>query len=80
MVMMHALPVGSLIPVIIGVGIVQIVVHLVYFLHMNTSSSQGWNNAAFIFTVIIVGILVAGSIWVMYHLNANMMPGMAPVE
>jgi cytochrome o ubiquinol oxidase operon protein cyoD len=47
---------------------------------MNTSSSQGWNNAAFVFTVIIVGILIAGSIWVMYHLNTNMMPGMMPVE
>ena len=79
MVMTHALPLATLIPVIIGVGIVQIVVHLAYFLHMNTSSSQGWNNAAFVFTLIIVGILVAGSIWVMYHLNSNMMPGMMPV-
>ena len=80
MVMMHALPVASLIPVILGVGVVQIIVHLVYFLHMNTSSGQVWNNAAFVFTLIIVGILIVGSIWVMYHLNTNMMPGMAPVE
>ncbi len=80
LVMTHALPIASLIPVILGLAVVQVVVHLVYFLHMNTSSSQGWNNAAFIFTVIIVGILIVGSIWVMYHLNTNMMPGMAPVE
>jgi len=80
LVMTHALPVASLIPVILGLAVVQVVVHLIYFLHMNTSSSQGWNNAAFVFTVIIVGILIAGSIWVMYHLNSNMMPGMAPVE
>jgi cytochrome o ubiquinol oxidase operon protein cyoD len=80
LVMMHALPVASLIPVILGLAVVQVVVHLIYFLHMNTSSSQGWNNAAFIFTVIIVGILITGSIWVMYHLNTNMMPGMMPVE
>jgi cytochrome o ubiquinol oxidase operon protein cyoD len=80
MVMMHAMPIGTLIPVIIGVGVVQIIVHLIYFLHMNTSSSQGWNNAAFVFTLIVVGILVVGSLWVMYHLNANMMPGMMPVE
>jgi len=79
MVMMHLLPAATLVPVIIGVGVVQIVIHLVYFLHMNTSSSQGWNNAAFVFTLIIVGILVVGSIWVMYHLNSNMMPGMMPV-
>ena len=78
-VMMHMLPVATLVPVIIGIGVVQIVVHLIYFLHMNTSSGQLWNNAAFVFTLIIVGILVVGSIWVMYHLNSNMMPGMMPV-
>jgi cytochrome o ubiquinol oxidase operon protein cyoD len=55
-------------------------VHLVCFLHMNTRSSQLWNNAAFAFTVVIVGILVIGSLWIMYHLNMNMMPGMMPVE
>jgi len=80
MVMMHAMPVATLLPTIIALGVVQIVVHLVYFLHMNTSSGQVWNNAAFVFAVIVVGILIAGSLWVMYHLNTNMMPGMMPVE
>lgn len=78
--MTHSLPTAWLIPSIVGLGLVQIVVHLVYFLHMNTSSSQLWNNAAFVFTLVIVGILVVGSLWVMYHLNANMMPGMMPVD
>ena len=32
---------------------------------------------ALIFTVIFVFITLAGSIWVMYHLNTNMMPGSA---
>jgi len=78
--MAHLLPASTLVPVIVAIGVVQILVHLYFFLHMNTSSSQVWNNAAFAFTVIIVGILIAGSLWVMYHLNANMMPGMMPVE
>ncbi len=78
--MAHMLPASSLIPVVVAIGVVQILVHLYFFLHMNTSSSQMWNNAAFIFTVLIVGILVVGSLWVMYHLNTNMMPGMMPVE
>ena len=78
--MAHMLPVASLVPVIVAIGVVQILVHLYFFLHMNTSSSQVWNNAAFVFTLLIVGILVIGSLWVMYHLNANMMPGMMPVE
>jgi cytochrome o ubiquinol oxidase operon protein cyoD len=78
--MAHMLPVSSLVPVIVAIAVVQILVHLYFFLHMNASSSQIWNNAAFVFTVLIVGIVVIGSLWVMYHLNTNMMPGMMPVE
>ncbi len=52
----------------------QIVVHMVYFLHMNTRSEGGWTMMALIFTLILVVIALAGSTWVMYHLNANMMP------
>ena len=52
----------------------QIVVHMVYFLHMNTRSEQGWTMMALIFTIIMVAIAMTGSLWVMHHLNANMMP------
>lgn len=62
--------------VIMGFAVVQIVVHMVYFLHMNFKSEGGWNMLALIFTIVIVVITLAGSIWVMYHLNANMMPAM----
>lgn len=60
--------------VILGFAVVQIVVHMVYFLHMNTKSEGGWNMLALIFTIVIVGITLAGSLWVMHHLNVNMMP------
>jgi cytochrome o ubiquinol oxidase subunit IV len=76
----HVLPAASLVPVIVLLAVVQILVHLYFFLHMNASSSQVWNNAAFVFTVLIVVILIVGSLWVMYHLNSNMMPGMMPVD
>jgi cytochrome o ubiquinol oxidase operon protein cyoD len=33
---------------------------------------------ALVFTLVLVIITLSGSIWVMYHLNTNMMPGMAP--
>ncbi|NJM31861.1 MAG: cytochrome o ubiquinol oxidase subunit IV [Limnobacter sp.] len=62
--------------IILGFGAVQIVVHMVYFLHMNSHSEGGWNMLALIFTAILVVIALVGSIWVMYHLNVNMMPGM----
>lgn len=63
--------------VILALAAVQILVHMVYFLHMNTKSENGWNMLALIFTTVLVVILLSGSIWVMYHLNHNMMPGMA---
>jgi cytochrome o ubiquinol oxidase subunit IV len=79
LVMSGAAPAATIIPVCIALGVAQIVVHLVYFLHMNGASTQSWNMAAFVFTFLVVAILVAGSLWVMYHLDTNMMPGMMPV-
>ncbi|MCX5496499.1 cytochrome o ubiquinol oxidase subunit IV [Kaistia dalseonensis] len=60
---------------IMGFAMVQIVVHMVFFLHMNTKSEHGWSMMALIFTLILVVITLTGSLWVMYHLNTNMMPG-----
>lgn len=65
--------------VLLGFAVVQIVVHMVYFLHMNTKSEGGWSMLALIFTVMLVIITLGGSLWVMYHLNHNMMPAMTPV-
>lgn len=53
---------------------IQIVVHIIFFLHMTPKSESGWNMMAMIFTVTLVVIVLAGSTWVMYHLNTNMMP------
>lgn len=55
---------------------IQIVVHMIYFLHMNAKAEGGWNMLALIFTIVLVVITLSGSLWVMYHLNQNMMPGM----
>jgi cytochrome o ubiquinol oxidase operon protein cyoD len=60
--------------IILGFAVVQIVVHMIYFLHMNTKSEGGWTMLALIFTLVLVVITLSGSIWVMYHLNHNMMP------
>ncbi|WP_342148067.1 cytochrome o ubiquinol oxidase subunit IV [Methylorubrum sp. SB2] len=60
--------------VVLAFAVVQIIVHMVYFLHMNTKSEGGWTFLALIFTVTIVAITLCGSIWVMHHLNTNMMP------
>jgi cytochrome o ubiquinol oxidase operon protein cyoD len=59
---------------IFGLAIVQIIVHVACFLHVDRRAEGGWTLLAFLFTAIIVGITIIGSIWVMYHLNVNMMP------
>ena len=58
---------------LVAMAAVQIVVHMVCFLHMNGKSENGWTMMSLIFAVIIVGIVLSGSLCVMYHLNANMM-------
>jgi cytochrome o ubiquinol oxidase operon protein cyoD len=60
--------------IIMAFAVAQIVVHMIYFLHMNAKSEGGWTMLALIFTIIIVAIALSGSLWVMYHLNVNMMP------
>jgi cytochrome o ubiquinol oxidase operon protein cyoD len=57
---------------ILAVG--QIVVHMVYFLHLDAKSEAGWNMMALIFTAVILIIALTGSLWIMYHLKVNMMP------
>ena len=59
---------------------VQIVVHMIYFLHMNARSEGGWTMMALIFTVSWSSSRLTGSLWVMYHLNTNMMPDAATMS
>ncbi|WP_326543144.1 cytochrome o ubiquinol oxidase subunit IV [Pseudorhodoferax sp.] len=57
-----------------GFAVVQILVHMVYFLHMNGKAEGGWTMLSTIFTVVFVAIAIAGTLWVMFHMNTNMMP------
>nr|BET44359.1 MAG: cytochrome o ubiquinol oxidase subunit IV [Candidatus Aschnera chinzeii] len=59
--------------VIILSAIIQIIVHLIYFLHINTNKANQWNLLALIFTLIIITIIISGSIWIMHNLHLNMM-------
>ena len=54
-------------------AIAQMGVHLVFFLHIGTDS-EGTNNVlALAFGVLIVALVLAGSLWIIGHLNANML-------
>lgn len=61
---------------VIALAVVQILVHTVCFLHVNTQAEGGWTLVAYVFTAVILLITIGGSLWIMYHLNTNMMPGM----
>ncbi len=77
LVMTNALPsAGSTAVAVIIFAVLQILVHTTCFLHVNTQAEGGWSMIAYIFTGVILLITIAGSLWIMYHLNSNMMPGM----
>ena len=61
-------------------AVLQILVHTICFLHVNAQAEGGWTLIAYIFTAVILLITIAGSLWIMYHLNTNMMPGMMTGE
>ena len=65
---------------VIAMAVVQILVHTVCFLHVNTRAEGGWTLIAYMFTAVLLVIMIAGSVWIMYHLNTNMMPGMTTGE
>lgn len=74
LVMTGAFSNGATAAIIIVFAVIQIVVHMVYFLHMTPKAEGGWSLTSLVFTIIVVFIMLAGSLWVMHHLNTNMMP------
>ncbi|MGB6486869.1 MAG: cytochrome o ubiquinol oxidase subunit IV [Steroidobacteraceae bacterium] len=61
-------------------GLAQVGVHLVFFLHLTTSPDNTNNALALAFGVLIVSLIFFGSIWVMAHMNHNMIPARALLE
>jgi cytochrome o ubiquinol oxidase operon protein cyoD len=59
---------------VIALAFVQIVVHTIFFLHVTTKAEGGWTLMTLIFTMVIIALVISGSLWIMYHLNSNMMP------
>ena len=64
---------GIVMAVIAITAVAQVLVQLVYFLHMNSSSEQRWNVIAFIYTVLCIAVLLVGSVGIMNYLHYNMM-------
>ena len=59
---------------IVVLAIAQMGVHLVFFLHITTGPDNTNNVLALAFGILVVILLMGGSLWIMWHLNHNMMP------
>jgi cytochrome o ubiquinol oxidase subunit IV len=57
-----------------SLAIAQIGVHLIFFLHITSAPDNTNTVLALAFGVLIVGLVIGGSLWIMYHLNQNMVP------
>lgn len=55
-------------------AVAQMGIHLVFFLHLTTAPDNTNNILALAFGLLIVGLVIFGSVWIMAHLNHNMMP------
>jgi cytochrome o ubiquinol oxidase operon protein cyoD len=73
LVMAGAMDPSTTMIIIAVLALVQIIVHMVFFLHLNGSSGQGWNVLALSYTVLAAAFLVFGTIWVMHNVSMNMM-------
>ena len=63
------------IPIALSVlAVAQMGVHLVFFLHIGSGPDSTNNILALAFGILIVFLLITGSLWIMAHLNHNMMP------
>jgi cytochrome o ubiquinol oxidase subunit IV len=72
---------GPSIPVaLVALAVAQMGIHLVFFLHITTAPDNTNNVLALALGVLIVFVLVFGTVWVMAHMNHNMMPHMTSME
>jgi cytochrome o ubiquinol oxidase operon protein cyoD len=65
---------GALIVALFFFALVQALIQLVFFMHLGIESKPRWNLITFLFTVLVLVIIVGGSIWIMENLDYNLMP------
>jgi cytochrome o ubiquinol oxidase operon protein cyoD len=69
----YTLSKGFVIATIMILAITQLIVQLQFFIHLGNESKPRWNKLMFIFMVIVVFIVVAGTLWIMNNLNYHVM-------
>ncbi|MDZ3993685.1 cytochrome o ubiquinol oxidase subunit IV [Pseudomonas sp. Teo4] len=73
LVMFPSLPKNLTVLVVVAMAVIQVVVHLVYFLHMDRSKEQRSNVSTFLFTALVIALLVGLSLWIMFSIHFEMM-------
>jgi len=71
--MAGSLPKNLTVLIIVAMAVIQVVVHLVYFLHMDRSKEQRSNVSTFLFTAMVIALLVGLSLWIMFSIHIEMM-------
>lgn len=66
------LSLGTVIAMLVGLAVIQLMVQLFFFLHLGHESKPRWNLIVFLFMLLVLGIVVFGSLWIMENLNYNM--------
>ncbi|WP_102223219.1 cytochrome o ubiquinol oxidase subunit IV [Acidimangrovimonas sediminis] len=70
------LPTGAGLWIIAILGIIQVIVHVRYFLHVDLSPEHRDELHLLAFSALLLFIMAAGTIWVLLNMNYRMMPGM----
>ncbi|TVT85146.1 cytochrome o ubiquinol oxidase subunit IV [Pseudomonas sp. H3(2019)] len=73
LVMYPSLPKAMTLGIVLAFAVIQVLVHLVYFLHLDRSAAQRNNVIAFVFAALVIVLLVGLSLWIMYSIHSVMM-------
>lgn len=73
-VMSGVVPKPMILAAIVILAIAQLLVQLVFFLHLGAAPEQRNNTVVFLLTVLLIATIVAGSLWVIGNAKVNMMP------
>jgi cytochrome o ubiquinol oxidase operon protein cyoD len=69
-----------LIGAVLVLAVAQLLVQLIFFMHLAGETGPRWKLAVFAGTIGIILIIIVGSIWIMNHLNYNMMASPSDVN
>ena len=73
LVMYPTLPKSITLMIVLAFAVIQVLVHLVYFLHLDRSEEQRENVIAFVFAGLVIVLLVGLSLWIMFSIHTYMM-------